>query len=94
MLSGILEGLEKLEGVERDREILRIGMVAELDAVSIYEQMALMTSNEDIKKVLKDVSKEEKTHVGEFESLLKKIDKEYNEELDAGKKEVEELTEN
>ena len=94
MLSGILDGLEKLEGVERDREILRIGMVAELDAVSVYEQMALMTSNEDIKKVLKDVSKEEKTHVGEFESLLKKIDKEYNEELDAGKKEVEELTEN
>ena len=93
MLSGILDGLEKLEGVERDREILRIGMVAELDAVSIYEQMALMTDNQDIKKVLKDVSKEEKTHVGEFESLLKKIDKEYTEELDAGKKEVDELTE-
>ena len=91
MLSGILDGLEKLEGVERDREILRIGMVAELDAVSIYEQMASMTDNQDIKKVLKDVSKEEKTHVGEFESLLKKIDEEYTEELDAGKKEVDEL---
>ncbi len=92
MLSGILDGLEKLSGVERDREILRIGMVAELDAVSVYGQMAEMTENEDIKKVLKEVSKEEKTHVGEFESLLKKIDEEYSEELVSGEKEVSDLT--
>jgi len=39
---------------------------AELDAISLYEQLAAATENEDIKKILLDVAKEEKTHVGSF----------------------------
>ena len=42
---------------------------------------------------LMDIAKEEKTHVGEFQELLKKLDKEYVRELEAGKKEVEEKIE-
>ena len=38
-----------------------------------------------------DIAKEEKTHVGEFEALLLKIDKEYEKELEHGKEEIEEL---
>jgi rubrerythrin len=67
-------------------------MIAELDAVSLYEQMAAMTQNENIKKVLLEIAKEEKTHVGEFQSLLLKEDKEQERELKEGKKEIEELT--
>ena len=92
MLSDIPKSLEKVSGVDLDKEILRVGMVAELDAVSLYEQMAAMTENGDVKKVLLDIAKEEKTHVGEFEELLKKFDGEYSGELEAGKKEVEEMT--
>ncbi len=82
---------EKLKGNEK--QILRIGIIAELDAVSLYEQLAEMTNKKEIKKVLLDITKEEKTHVGEFEALLLKEDKEQENELKSGSKEVEELTE-
>lgn len=92
MLSDIPKNLEKVSDANLDKEILRAGMIAELDAVSLYEQLAAMTKNENIRKVLLDIAKEEKTHVGEFEELLKRLDKEYDKEIESGKKEVEELT--
>ena len=85
--------LDKVKKDDIDKEILRIGIIAELDAVSLYEQLAAMTNNENIRKVLFDIAKEEKTHVGEFQALLLKEDKEQVKELEEGKKEVDELTE-
>jgi len=75
-----------------NREILRVGVIAELDAVNLYEQMATMASNENIKKVLLEIAKKEKTHVGEFQALLLKLDEQQKRELAAGEEEVEELT--
>jgi len=92
MLSQIHINLGKVKKEELDKEILRVGMIAELDAVSLYEQLAAMTEDENTKKVLLDIAKEEKTHVGEFQTLLLKKDKEQEKELEKGKKEVEELT--
>ena len=92
MLSQLPINLQKVSKENIDREILRVGMIAELDAVSFYEQLAAMTESDDIKKVLMDIAKEEKTHVGEFEALLLRIDKEHERELEEGRKEVEELT--
>lgn len=93
MLSEIPVKLEKVEKKNLDREILRLAMIAELDAISLYEQLAAATDNENIKKVLFDVAKEEKTHVGEFQALLLKEDEQQVEELEKGKEEVEEITE-
>jgi len=93
MLSKSPISLEKVKKQDLDKEILRLGMIAELDAVSLYEQLAAMTENETIKKVLLDVAKEEKTHVGEFQALLLKEDQEQVKELEEGKKEVDELME-
>lgn len=92
MLSQIPLNLEKVKKEELDREILRVGMIAELDAVSLYEQLAAMTEDRNIKKVLLDIAKEEKTHIGEFQALLLKKDEEQENELNEGRKEVEELT--
>jgi len=85
--------LDKVGKEDLDREILRVAIIAELDAINLYEQLAAMTDNEDIKKILLDVAKEEKTHVGEFLAMLLRIDKEQVEELEKGKEEVEELLE-
>jgi rubrerythrin len=74
-----------------DEEILRAGIIAELDAINLYEQMAKNAKNSTLKKVLLDIAKEEKTHVGEFEALLNDIDKEHAEELKNGKDEVDDL---
>jgi rubrerythrin len=92
MLSKIPIILEKIGKDDMDNEILRAGIIAELDAINLYEQMAAMTKNNDIKKILLDIAKEEKTHVGEFLSLLLRKDEEQRTELEEGKKEVEELT--
>lgn len=89
MLSTIPINLNKIKGEDLDKEILRVGIIAELDAVSLYEQMAAMTENDRIRKILLDVAKEEKTHVGEFQALLLEADKEQVKELESGKKEVE-----
>jgi len=91
MLSKIPINLNKIKKGDLDKEILRVGIIAELDAINLYEQMAAMTENENIKKVLLDIAKEEKTHVGEFQALLLKEDREQEKELEEGKEEVEEL---
>ena len=91
MLSEIPINLEKIKPEDLDKEILRAGIIAELDAINLYEQMAALTKNEHIKAILLDIAKEEKTHVGEFQALLLNKDKEQEKELEEGKGEVEEL---
>ena len=91
MLSQIPINLEKVALKTRDNEILRAGIIAELDAINLYEQMAALAQDPLIKKVLLDIAKEEKTHVGEFQALLLSKDAEQVKELEEGKKEVEEL---
>jgi rubrerythrin len=93
MLSEIPVDLGKVSTEDLDKEILRVGIIAELDAVNLYEQLASMTGNKLIKKVLKDIAGEEKTHVGEFQALLLMEDKEQVRELEEGRQEVEEMKE-
>jgi len=90
MMSNIPVDMKKVGKNNVDREILRTGMIAELDAISLYEQLAVMTDDKNIAKILLDIAKEEKTHMGEFQALLLKFDKEQVEELKKGKNEVEE----
>lgn len=92
MLSQIPINLSKVSPANLDKEILRAAIIAELDAINLYEQLAAMADNAHIKAVLLDVAKEEKTHVGEFQALLLKLDAEQVEELAHGKEEVEEIT--
>lgn len=92
MLSQLPIDLKKVKKKDLDKEILRVGIIAELDAVSLYEQLAAMTQNGHIKEILLDIAKEEKTHVGEFQAMLLKLDKEQVKELEKGKEEVKELT--
>lgn len=93
MLSGTPIDLAKIPQEARDKEILRLAIIAELDAINLYEQLASMTSDKDLKAVFMDVAKEEKTHVGEFQALLLRLDKEQKTELAEGEKEVKELIE-
>jgi len=92
MLSKIPLDLQKIGKEHLDKEILRAGIIAELDAINLYEQMAGLTTNKNIRKILLDIAREEKTHVGEFQTLLLMEDKEQAKELEEGRKEVEEET--
>ena len=91
MLSQIPIDLTKVSQDNLDKEILRAAIIAELDAVNLYEQLAGMTKNDQLKTILLDIAKEEKTHVGEFQALLLRLDSEQKEELAHGEEELEEL---
>ena len=92
MLSKIPINLERIKNEDLNKEILRAAIIAEFDAINLYEQMAALTEDKHLKTILLDIAKEEKTHVGEFQTLLLINDKQQEKELAEGKKEVEELT--
>jgi len=92
MFSQIPVDLFKVKKEELNNVILRAAIIGEMDAINLYEQMAALTDNEDIRKVMLDIAKEEKAHVGEFQTLLLRLDQEQVQGLEQGKKEVQELT--
>jgi len=94
MLSKIpfdMEKLEKLAKEEPDVELVRIGIIAELDAINLYEQLASLAKDELVRKVFLDIAQEEKEHFGEFMELLRNLDIEIENALEEGKEEVEDM---
>ncbi len=91
MMSRIPADLSKVKQGNVDIEALRAAVIAELDAINLYEQLAASAESADVKRVLLDVAREEKTHVGEFTSLLLRLDDEQVREMENGRMEVEEL---
>jgi len=74
-------------------QAVRLSIIAELDAINLYLQLSSATDDPLARKVFEDIAREEKTHVGEFLTLLEKLDPEQVKELEKGKKEVKELEE-
>jgi len=77
LLSETLADLENTNQEDLDKEILRAAMIAELDAINIYEQMANLTKNEEIRTILLDIAREEKVHLAMFETVLLQTDSEF-----------------
>ena len=92
MLSQIPVDFTKVKQDELNNVILRAAIIGELDAINFYEQLAALTDNEDIRKVMLDIAGEEKTHVGELQTMVLRLDPEQVQKLEHGKKEVQELT--
>ncbi|MDH7555806.1 MAG: ferritin family protein [Candidatus Methanosuratincola sp.] len=92
MLSKIPFEIKSLKKEDLEKEIIRVGIIAELDAINLYEQLAAMTDNSLLKKVFLDIAKEEKVHVGEFQELLMILDQEHSPSLEEGKEEVSALS--
>ncbi len=74
-------------------DALRLAIIGELDAINLYLQFARACDDEVVRRVLEDIAREEKTHVGELLSLLIRLDPEQVEELRKGEKEIKEFTE-
>ncbi|MEM4485139.1 MAG: family 1 encapsulin nanocompartment shell protein, partial [Sulfolobales archaeon] len=72
-------------------EALRLSIIAELDAINLYLQIARSIDDDSIRRVFEDIAREEKTHVGEFLAILKNLDPEQVSELEKGEREVGEL---
>ena len=86
-----LMDIQKITQPQRDLQMLRLAITAELDAVNLYESMARMTTNRDLRDVLLDVAREEKVHVGEFEELLEDFDEDFEDAREEGEEEIENM---
>lgn len=82
---------DQVQGEDYDKEVLRVSIISELDAINLYEQFSIQAMNPDLVKIFQDIIKEEKTHIGEFAAMLQKLDGEQEKELESGKKEIEEI---
>ena len=70
---------------------IREDIAAEIDAINLYLSQANLIDDEFVKSVLFDIANEEKVHLGEFLSVLEKLDPEQVKTIKEGKKETEEL---
>lgn len=70
---------------------IRFVIAAEYEAVQMYMQIAEATNDSLAKKVLTDISDEERVHAGEFLTLLNKLAPEEAKFYEEGRKEVEEM---
>lgn len=87
----ITEVLSDIKNFNSDKELLRAAIIAELDATNLYEQMAIKAKDHRVKRVLLDVAREEKVHIGEFEELLELIDPEHEPAEDEAEKELKDM---
>ena len=74
-----------------DEELLRaikFAIVSEFEAIQIYQQIADATENLGAKRVMLDIAREEKQHVGELRELLKVLAPYDEEEYKEGAKET------
>lgn len=90
MLSSIPTCAKDQDDASIDRQLIRAGLISELDAISLYEQMAATAKDAKLKKILLDIASEERRHIGELSSLLLELDPDQAEQTDRGQEEVEE----
>lgn len=86
----VSQTLSNVKQEDINKEILRAAIISEYDAINLYEQLSARADNPRLKVLLLDIAKEEKTHVGEFEEMLRVIDREQEEESINGAEEVQE----
>jgi rubrerythrin len=70
-IKACLDGVVSNE--ECDEIFLNTGIMAELEAINLYNTIAENTQNKKIKELMKHISDEERVHVGEFKTLLYRI---------------------
>lgn len=88
-------------GLKADRKLthrelvraIRFMIAAEYEAIQLYMQLAESIDHELAKRVLIDISDEEREHAGEFLRLLRELDPEEFEYYKSGEEEVEEMME-
>lgn len=74
--------------LQKDMEMLRTAIIAEFDAVNLYEQMAAQAATDALRKIMLDIANEEKVHIGEFKTLLEDLDSEHETSEEEGEDEV------
>jgi rubrerythrin len=64
-----------------DQDLIRSALIAELDAVNLYQSHLENLFDETAKKVVEHIIDEEKEHVAELQYLLMRLDKTQEEKM-------------
>ena len=95
LYESVLQAITEIDLYEASCEdMLRLGISAEEGAINLYNRIAKeleKRSEESLFELFKDVSLEEKVHVGEFQAALEKFDYEEASANEEGREESEEL---
>ena len=83
--------LDKKLSTEELARAIKFMIAAELEATQMYDQVAEATDDETAKKVIFNISDEERVHVGEFSKLLESIYPKDKELFEKGRDEAAEL---
>lgn len=88
-----LKSILKTDDLTEDELVraIRVGIKAEIDAVHLYDMIAESTDNEKVAKIMRDVAKEERVHIGEFLRLIQEIYPQEMKDYNEGASEAEEL---
>ena len=79
------ENALKVGDADRPKQVARAGVIAELEAVSEYEDMLNTLGSDDrTKAVISDIILDEKEHMGMFLTLLMELDPKAKEKLQSG----------
>lgn len=70
---------------------IRFSIAAEYEAIQLYEQLRDSIECEEAKKLLEEISGDEKTHAGNFLYLLKMLAPDEAEFYENGEKEAKEI---
>jgi len=93
VLSRIPIDLGKLDPEDIDREILRAAIIADLDAINLYKQMAATATDEKIQAVLLDVAREKKPTSANFRPCFYRLMRNRPKNWPTVKKSMEEIIE-
>jgi len=74
-----------------DMQLMRKGMEEELKAINLYEKMADQATDPAVRKLLLDITYEEKVHSEEFEKMLNMLDKDAEDVEDQAEEEVDKI---
>lgn len=75
-----------------DRLAIIQAIIAEWDAIHLYQAAAEATQNSTVKDLMLHLAEEEFKHVGELEQILSSLDETTEEVIDEGKKEFKKRT--
>jgi rubrerythrin len=72
-------------------QAIRLDIAGELEAIYVYDAHVQATDIEIAKKVISDIRDEEKAHIGELMTLLRKLDPMEAEHFAVGEKAVKKM---
>ena len=86
-----MKDIVDLPSPEKEHQMIRLAIIAEMDAINLYQKMAENTDNQNLKELFSDIAREEEVHFGEFEEALEILKPDFEKAEAEGEEEAQEI---